>query len=102
MDDYLAKPIHASTLIAMINKYRAEPEIGFANARRDIIGIVGRLPFGLLFSSLAQAPARWHPHPTRRTRKTMLSRGNSVSAERAALLWVSRRRRCPPCIRWRS
>jgi len=34
MDDYLTKPIHASTLIALINKYRAEPEIGFANARR--------------------------------------------------------------------
>jgi signal transduction histidine kinase/DNA-binding response OmpR family regulator len=34
MDDYLAKPIHASTLIALINKYRAEPEIGLANARR--------------------------------------------------------------------
>ena len=34
MDDYLAKPIHASTLIALINKYRAEAEIGLANAPR--------------------------------------------------------------------
>jgi CheY-like chemotaxis protein len=34
MDDYLAKPIQASTLLALVNKYRAEPEIGSANARR--------------------------------------------------------------------
>ncbi len=32
MDDYLAKPIHASTLIALINRYRTEPEIGLAYA----------------------------------------------------------------------
>ena len=34
MDDYLAKPIHASTLIALIDKYRAEAEMGLANAPR--------------------------------------------------------------------
>jgi CheY-like chemotaxis protein len=34
MDDYLAKPIHASTLIGLIKKYRAAPEIGLASARR--------------------------------------------------------------------
>ena len=36
MDDYLAKPIHASALVALINKYRAEPEICSANARREL------------------------------------------------------------------
>ena len=50
MDDYLSKPIRASTLIALITDIGSSREIGLGSRAARIIGIVGRLSFGLLFS----------------------------------------------------